>query len=51
MNRGTLIALMERRFKTLYSGYAGKGKICKYTLKDLIEFYRVLAVHNALDQQ
>jgi len=51
MTRRTLIVMIQTRLQSLYTGFAGEGNICTYDLNRLIEYYRVLAVHNALDQQ
>lgn len=51
MTRRTLIVMIQTRLQSLYTGFAGEGTVCAYDLNRLNEYYRVLAVHNALDQQ
>lgn len=51
MTRDTLTIMIKSRLQNLYTIFSGKGDICTYELKRLNEYYRVLAVHNALEQQ
>lgn len=51
MTRKCLIIMIQTRLQSLCAGFAGEGEISTYDLNRLTEYYRVLAVHNALDQQ